>query len=437
MSSLPYTATSTDLVTHFSYLGPVRHGFIATDRASGKSKGVGYVTYSLKEDAEQALKELDNKDFGGNGRKIRVGWATARPGTLERIKKAEIAELDPAKVIQPGLKIKAIKEEDGSVIKTEVGEDDGKDPKAIRTVVVSGLPEVTKAVLWKKVRKVNEGIEIIFPVDGQEGVAHLIFPSHGEAIKGIGKLHGHTYKEKIVSAVLKKRVEKLGMGQAAGKGVSHAGRLIVRNLAWNVSYKQTEIVDSKLTIQTTEQDLRATFLPYGPINSIDLPKAPSNFPERNGKDAKPRARGFAFVWFVAKADAEKAIEGVNGKSIKYASETARANAKKEEARVVAVDWALSKDKWEEIKKDGETVKKEKVEGEESDSGSDSDSDSEESGSEEEEGEEEDVTMKEGDDEDDDEDVEPVKPTLPTVDVGSTLFIRNLPFEVSEQELNTL
>lgn len=233
MSSLPYTATSTDLVTHFSYLGPVRHGFVATDKATGKSKGVGYVTYSLKEDAEQALLELDNKDFGGNGRKIRVGWATARPGTLERIKKAEVAAEDPAKVYQPGLKVSAIKTEsgDGAV-------EESKDPKAILTLVVSGLPEVTKAVLWKKVRKVNEGIEVVFPIEGQEGVAHLVFPSHGEAVKGIGKLHGHTYKEKIVSAVLKKRVEKLGMGQAAGKGVSHAGRLIVRNLAWHVSFSQ-------------------------------------------------------------------------------------------------------------------------------------------------------------------------------------------------------
>jgi nucleolar protein 4 len=175
---------------------------------------------------------LDNKDFGGNGRKIRVGWATARPGTLERIKRAEVAAEDPAKVYQPGLKITSIKEEDAAPGGVE---EDGKDPKAIRTVVVSGLPDVTKAVLWKKVRKVNEGIEVIFPVENQDGVAHLVFPSHGEAIKGIGKLHGHTYKEKIVSAVLKKRVEKLGIGQAAGKGVSHAGRLIVRNLAWNVS----------------------------------------------------------------------------------------------------------------------------------------------------------------------------------------------------------
>jgi nucleolar protein 4 len=78
ISSLPYTATSTDLLTHFSYLGPVRHGFIATDRETGKSKGVGYVTYSLKEDAEKAVEEFDGGEFGGAGRKIRVAWADKR-----------------------------------------------------------------------------------------------------------------------------------------------------------------------------------------------------------------------------------------------------------------------------------------------------------------------------------------------------------------------
>lgn len=77
ISSLPYTATTTDLLTHFSFLGPVRHGFIATDKESGKSKGVGYVTYSLKEDAEKAVEEFDGKEFGG-GRKIRVVWADKR-----------------------------------------------------------------------------------------------------------------------------------------------------------------------------------------------------------------------------------------------------------------------------------------------------------------------------------------------------------------------
>ena len=75
ISSLPYTATTTDLLTHFSFIGPVRHGFVATDRESEKSKGVGYVTYSLVADADRAVAELDGGAFGDKGRKIRVSMA--------------------------------------------------------------------------------------------------------------------------------------------------------------------------------------------------------------------------------------------------------------------------------------------------------------------------------------------------------------------------
>lgn len=82
VSSLPYEATSTDLVTHFSFVGPIRHGFVATDRESGKSKGVGYVTFALREDAERALAELDGGAFGAKGRKIRVSWADKKVRSL-------------------------------------------------------------------------------------------------------------------------------------------------------------------------------------------------------------------------------------------------------------------------------------------------------------------------------------------------------------------
>jgi nucleolar protein 4 len=47
-------------------------------------------------------------------------------------------------------------------------------------------------------------------------------------------------------------------------------------------------------------------------------------------------------------------------------------------------------------------------------------------------------MEGGDEEAEDEEEEkPVKPVLPAVEEGSTLFIRNVPFEVTEEELRTL
>lgn len=166
------------------------------------------------------------------------------------------------------------------------------------------------------------------------------------------------------------------------------------------------------SIQVTEQDLRTLFLPYGPILGINLPTVASKIPHTDpDKPAPPpRARGFAFVWFLSKNDAEKAIEGMNDKEIKD--------------RKIAVDWALSKEKFEEAKAQEEPKAEQEEEKEES---SDEDDD-EEVG--ENEDDEVDVIME-------DEEEKPVKPTLPAVEEGSTLFIRNLPFEATEEELRDL
>lgn len=34
VSSLPYETTTTDLITHFSFIGPVKNGFVVKDRVS-------------------------------------------------------------------------------------------------------------------------------------------------------------------------------------------------------------------------------------------------------------------------------------------------------------------------------------------------------------------------------------------------------------------
>lgn len=149
------------------------------------------------------------------------------------------------------------------------------------------------------------------------------------------------------------------------------------------------------------------------------------------------------------------MEKMNGKPIPKAVPAGAAKGKTgrlnkvvdAEARPVAVDWALSKDQWEKTK-----APETKTDGDDAESSSGSESGSESSGSssdsasdadeEDSDAEMEDVSGElaagDGDDAEADEEEEaPVKRTLPTVDVGSTLFIRNLPFEVTEQELNTL
>ncbi len=211
------------------------------------------------------------------------------------------------------------------------------------------------------------------------------------------------------------------------------------------------------------------FLPFGPIYSVHIPLA--NVEE--GK--KPKARGFAFIWFFSKKDAERAIEGVNGKAVVAGAISAPTMNKKERARlrrklresqgkpneedaedsddegskpdghsepqntnerIVAVDWALSKDKWEDAKAlgGGDDEKVEGSEGSDSDEQAEEDSavsGSEASGSEDDELDEMDVDEQRSDDE------EPTKPTLPAPEEGTTVFVRNVSFDSTEDDLRTL
>lgn len=58
--------------------------------------------------------------------------------------------------------------------KKEVTAPVAADPEAIKTLVLTGLPsDITKAVLWKRVRKVHESIDLRFPVEGEEATGEF------------------------------------------------------------------------------------------------------------------------------------------------------------------------------------------------------------------------------------------------------------------------
>ncbi|PPQ84136.1 hypothetical protein CVT26_015169, partial [Gymnopilus dilepis] len=512
VSNLPYTATSTDLQTLFSDLAPVRSAFVVTEHGTGVSKGVGYVSFALKEDAESVFEKVATEGIALVGRKLRVQWADKKFKDKEKAK--EKTEKDTVKKEPKHRPIPPPKLP--------------HDPLAVRTIVVSGLPSsIDSKVLWKKFRKCEGAEKVDWPVKKDDGTedpstAHVLFATPAQASDAVTKLHAHVYKGALLSVTLKKRLDVLSKplpaptstptqksdkGKAAAAAAiapSHASRLIVRNIPFSA----------------TEQDLRAVFLPYGPIYSVHIPldkgdsKSKPKSDQLEEDDVKKedeaessttaaayaqrtqRNKGFAFVWMLSKKDAERAIEGCNGtvlragmakelvedkqkrkKMKRLEKKAAKAAGKKgkeiqggeegeedededmekdeEEGgeederekddkkateRIIAVDWALSKNKWEEEKakiQEGEDVEM----GSASDSGSASGSDSEASGSDEdsdEEDEHEGLGVHSGssdedsdeesdsqpgssDDEDDREGEEPVKPQLPPPDVGTTLF----------------
>ncbi|KXN82917.1 hypothetical protein AN958_02000 [Leucoagaricus sp. SymC.cos] len=330
-------------------------------------------------------------------------------------------------------------------------------------------------IKWTMKRKIQVSVCILFSFSTlllRFFLAHVMFSTPAAANNAVTKLHAHVFKGSLLSVTLKKRLENLAKPvptsarskpkETAGFAPSHASRLIVRNLPFNI----------------TEQDLRAVFLPYGPVYQIHVPT--TEVKTEGDGSGKPRAKGFAFVWMLSKKDAERAIEGCNGKLVKAGTaqdlvldkqkkkkqkrlekmmkgagkvkeeeglEGGEEEEKEEEAveiseRVIAVDWALSKDKWE-----GEKAKFGQQAEEDGDiemgGGEDDDEDSEE-----EEEDDESIGVHSGDGDEDEESAhseeedekdreEPVKPSLPATDVGTTLFVRNVPFTATEDELRML
>lgn len=78
MSNLPYTATSTDLQTLFSDIAPVRSAFVVLEQGTGVSKGVGYVSFAIKEDAQSAFDSTTTEPLVLDGRKLRLQWADTK-----------------------------------------------------------------------------------------------------------------------------------------------------------------------------------------------------------------------------------------------------------------------------------------------------------------------------------------------------------------------
>lgn len=70
IGNIPYTAGEEDIQGIFSEFGPVSSIKIITDKATGKSKGFGFVALEEEDSEDKAIEELDGKEF--NGRNLRV-----------------------------------------------------------------------------------------------------------------------------------------------------------------------------------------------------------------------------------------------------------------------------------------------------------------------------------------------------------------------------
>lgn len=79
VSGLSWNTTNESLSDAFSKFGQTTECKIIMDKATGKSKGFGFVTFDNQGAADDCLREMSNKEL--DGRTIKVDYATEKPAS--------------------------------------------------------------------------------------------------------------------------------------------------------------------------------------------------------------------------------------------------------------------------------------------------------------------------------------------------------------------
>ena len=293
----------------------------------------------------------------------------------------------------------------------------GKAEQQRRSLFVRGLPSTTTTEslteLFSESYPVKHATAVIDPATKQcRGYGFVTFADAEDAAGAKDECAGREVEGKRLRIELAEaRHRKEGEDRDGAKeeedastgaskktkqdDIPQPSRLIVRNLPW--------------TIKTSEQ-LSKLFLSYGKVKQAYIPK------KAHGLSA-----GFGFVVLRGSKNAEKALEGVNGRVV--------------DGRTVAVDWAVEKGVYE-----GMLAKAEDGGEVEDGEGEDDEEEVEGGASDGEEGEKGEWNTSEDEDEgEDQDDVDVQVDGQPegvdrTDERASTLFVRNLPFTCTDEDL---
>lgn len=197
-----------------------------------------------------------------------------------------------------------------------------------RSLFVRSLPASATSEslteLFSESYPINHATAVIDPATKQcRGYGFVTFADAEDAQRAKKEFNGHTLEGRKLRIEVAEPRHRDADGSGSAEHVKphlarkqqeapQASRLIVRNLPW--------------TIKTSDQ-LAKLFMSYGKIKQAYIPnKGPGLM------------AGFGFVVMRGRKNAEKAMEGINGKEI--------------DGRTLAVDWAVSKDVYQDLVKGG-------------------------------------------------------------------------------------
>ncbi|KAI8801388.1 hypothetical protein BJ742DRAFT_716002 [Cladochytrium replicatum] len=302
---IPPDATTADLESFFSEIGPLRSCFVVStnpNNAAGDSslaphRGFGFVQFALAEDATRAVSELKGSQFMGK-KPLRLEFA------MRRNQEGAGGEENGT----PATRRKTGTEGEKAAPTSEQKKPAKTKEQKTRKVLITGLPDgMTSKALFKKARKHGkvEG-DIVFPASGSQPNAAIVsYKSNEDATKAVSHLNDHIFKGAKISAAL------FVQGVNLTKMISRKPRLIIRNLANSC----------------TKDKLTEEFSKHGELSEVTIPT-------KEGEDGTAVSKGFAFVQFGDVKQAEEAMKALNGTNIL--------------GRTIAVDWAIPKDQYESL-----------------------------------------------------------------------------------------
>lgn len=435
--NVPFDCENSEFEAFFSEFGPLKGCFVVKDPSQeGRCRGIGFVHFALPEDAEKTMKALAEGSAKFRGRALQADWAHKKnlelsaSGLTATVNKKESAPVAP-KIVN--VLVEAEKMQECTKLVLHMEQDMLADPKLLKALIqrLRRFAPIKDSVCPYMEDNCKVLLEYAMP-KANYMVYRKLFPKIGSCLLGsvnpataavvneeedVQEPSESTESAPQISSAAANKSKLFVNRSCVLKGIEpvlpepiKSFRLIIRNLPFNI---------------TRPTQLTEFFAPFGEILEMNIPTV-KNESQRHGDNDAFRGRGFAFVQYAKRSEAERAMEALNGSIIK--------------TRAIAVDWALAKSVYDKLESKEPEAESETVEPESVDPESESvEVEAEDSDAESVEAESEDI--------EEEIDIEHMNEDSETLDESeedetedgssggsTTIFIRNLSFETEEDDL---